>query len=232
MQSGEVSRYCQQILLFSAGRVPHSSRLMPPLQKSLKRTPSTGWKSTPNKAPSVSGAWHPGGRCGAELPREPGTGAASGPVWFWHKPYFFFFSWKLVVKKHVAGIEPIFGATPAWYQLLPLHRRCCSHVSFSSAGLQSPLCFARSAAEAGFAALLPPHIPLGLPKLDTLSRSSPGSRCSHAPWRASTVPLTPCGAGPRVLAAPAPAASALGLVRAARGLGKISLLLPGLPGPH
>lgn len=91
MQSGEVSRYCQQILLFSAGRVPHSSRLMPPLQKSLKRTPSTGWKSTPNKAPSVSGAWHPGGRCGAELPREPGTGAASGPVWFWHKPYFFFF---------------------------------------------------------------------------------------------------------------------------------------------
>lgn len=109
----------------------------------------------------------------------------------------FFFSWKLVVKKRVAGIEPIFGATPAPYQLVPLHRRCCSHVSFSSAGLQSPPCFARSAAEAGFAALLPPHIPLGLPKLDTLGRRRLGSRCSHAPWRASTMPLTPCGAGPR-----------------------------------
>lgn len=91
MQSGEASRCCQRILLFSAGRFPRSSCLMPLLQKSSSRTPSTGWKSTPNKAPPASGARHlGGGMCGAELPREPGTGAALGPVWFWHKPYFFF----------------------------------------------------------------------------------------------------------------------------------------------
>lgn len=103
--SGEAPWCCQRVLLFSAGRFPRSSNLMPPLRRSSSRTSSTSWKNTPNrKSDTRNKSLAPAeGWVERSIPGNLGRswlGARS----VWQRPYFV--AQKFVVKKRVAGTQP------------------------------------------------------------------------------------------------------------------------------
>lgn len=120
--SREASRCCQRVLLFSAGRFPHSSSLMPPLWKSSSRTSSTSWKNTPNrKTDTCDKILAP-----AEGWVERSIPGSLGRSWLaarlvWQRPYFVV--QKFVVKKHVAGMEP--SLVPPQPGVSSLSQHCC-----------------------------------------------------------------------------------------------------------
>lgn len=129
--SGEASQCCQWVLLFSTGRFPRSSSLMPLLWKRSSRTSSTSWKNTPNRKTNT---------CNKILAPADGWVERSipgslGRSWLgarlvWQRPYFV--AQKFVVKKHVAGMEPSLVPPQPGVSSLSRHSCWCSRASVSS----------------------------------------------------------------------------------------------------